>query len=203
MRAQDGGGILGRLARIDVAAGLLLMAVAAALWMQAAKLDPGVVANIGPGMMPRVFAGVLFAASAALAALGWLRRGGPSETLGFSLRGPLVVGAAIAAFAAFLRGAELGALELPQLGLAVIGPVTVVLAGYAAAEADFRELVALGLGLTAGCMALFGDFLGMQMPIAPRFLEEAVAPAALLRAAYLAEVVIALAAWRLLPKRPA
>ena len=196
----------GRFARIDVVAGLLLMAVAAAAWSQALRLDPGVMRNLGPGMVPRALAGLLFACSAALFVAGLLQPGARAERLRLVLRGPLVVGLAIVTFAATLRGVELGALAVPQFGLAVAGPLTIVIAGYGGFEADRRELLTLGFGLTALCMLLFGDWLGMALPTVPGVVEQALSrslsPETTLRAVAAFEAALAAAAWRFLPGSP-
>jgi len=198
----------GRFARIDVVAGLLLMAVAAAAWSQALRLDPGVMRNLGPGMVPRALAALLFACSAALFVAGLLQSGARAERLRLVLRGPLIVGLAIVTFAATLRGVELGALAIPQFGLAVAGPLTIVIAGHGGFEADRRELLTLGFGLTALCMLLFGDWLGMSLPTVPGLVEQALSrslsPETTLRAVAALEAALAAAVWRFLPGvRPA
>jgi hypothetical protein len=107
-------------------------------------------------------------------------------------------------FAATVRGVDLGAIGIPQLGLVVAGPLAVIIAGYASPEANLRDLCALGLGLTAGCMAVFNDALGMTMPVLPNNLEAAAAssiggPLAM-RIAYVGYAVLAILVVVLFPR---
>jgi hypothetical protein len=189
-----------RILRIDVVAGLLLMALAAALWREAARLDAGILRKPGPGMLPQALAILLLACAAALTLAGWLRRDARAETIAVAPRGPLVVGLAIAFFAAGLRGASVAGVELPQLGLALVGPLTVIIAGHAGAATRARELVVVGLGLTAFCIFVFVDLLGMPIPVLPGAVEaalpRALAPEIPMRVAAAAEAALAAAIWR-------
>lgn len=198
---------LARLGRIDAIAGLMIMLVAAAVWRQAAKLAPGVIANFGPGMLPQILVVILFIGGAALLLSGLAKSAMPGDMLRLAWRGPVLIFAAIVTFATCIRGVEWGGVSLPQLGLAVAGPLTVVMAGHARPRASWRNLTALGFGLTAMCMVLFGDILGMQIPIVPDFIEAAVPasldPVWILRVVALAFAALTVAILYLSPaKRP-
>jgi hypothetical protein len=170
--------VLARLGRVDAIAGLTIMLIAAAIWRQAAKLAPGVIANFGPGMLPQILVVILFAAGTVLLLMGLAKSAAPGDTLRLAWRGPVLIFAAILVFALCVRGVAWGGISLPQLGLAVAGPLTVLIAGHARPRASWRNLAALGFGLTALCMVLFGDMFGMQIPIVPEFIETAM-PASL------------------------
>jgi hypothetical protein len=78
-----------------------------------------------------------------------------------------MIGFAILVFALTIENAEFAGLALPRLGLALAGPLTVILTGYGVADADKWELGAIGFGLTGCCLALFNDALGMDIPLLP------------------------------------
>ena len=59
------------------------------------------------------------------------------------------------------------AFRLASLVLLGAGPLTVVIGGFASPEARLRENLALGLGLTAFAMLLFGDLLNLPIPMVP------------------------------------
>lgn len=138
-----------------VVGGLVLMALAAvALWMLAG-LNAGTLRAIGPAMLPRWLAIGLALCGAGIVLSGFRQTGDEANRV--PVRGPLVVIIAILLFAFTIR----------PFGLAFVGPVTLILAGYATAEARLRELVVMGCLLTAFCILLFGDMLNLPIPIFP------------------------------------
>lgn len=145
--------------------GLILVGLAALALYLTADLSQGTLRSMGPGMVPRALAVGLGLCGLALVGAGLVRPGHPLER--FSLRGPVVILLAIAAFALTIRPFALGGITTPGLGLLGAGPLTVLIGGYATAEARLRELLALGFGLTAFAMLLFGDLLNLPIPMFP------------------------------------
>lgn len=154
--------------RVDpqsVGGGLILLAIAAfALWAMR-SLDSGTLGSLGSGGLPRAAAILLAVAGVAVLARGLLSAG-PRITA-FSLRGPLVLLIAIAAFALTIKPMPIGGFTAPGLGLIVAGPLCVFIAGWATPEARWGELAILALALTAFCMVLFGDLLALPIPVFP------------------------------------
>jgi hypothetical protein len=154
----------------SLVSGLALMAVSIlALWLTS-DLPQGTLRAMGPAMLPRWLAIGLGLCGLALVVAAFLRDGEGHE--GLALRGPAVVVVAIMAFAAAVRGFSLGPLAVPSLGMAVAGPLAILIGGYATAEARLRELVVLALVLTAFCMILFGDLLNLPIPLFPQALAD-------------------------------
>lgn len=174
--------------RIDILAGAILAGIAAASLYQAAGLDMGTLRSLGPGLLPTILSSILLACGLALLAIGILKQDSAAEYFSAAFRGPALIGGAVLLFALTIEGTELGPFVMPRLGLAVIGPITLVLAGYGSVEARLRDLAAVGCGLTAFCLALFNDVLGMDIPVVPGALEapliNALGGDAVLRASY-------------------
>lgn len=121
-------------------------------------------------MLPRWLAVGVGLCGLALVVLAFLLDGDALER--WSLRGPAFVIAGIVAFGLTIRPFPLGSITTPGLGLIVAGPLAIIIGGLATAEARLRELVVLGLGLTAFCMVLFGDLLNLPIPMVPRALAD-------------------------------
>ncbi|BDG03892.1 tripartite tricarboxylate transporter TctB family protein [Anaeromyxobacter oryzae] len=137
----------------NLAAGFTLLVVAAiALWA-GAGLDAGRLRAMGPGMLPRALALLVGGAGALLVGSAFVKEGEPIGR--WRLRGPLLVTIAILAFAATIRTA----------GLAVAGPLVVVIGGAAAPDARPRELAVFAVLLTALCVGLFRYALGLPIPV--------------------------------------
>jgi len=154
----------------SVVSGFALLALAAlALWLSR-DLPSGTLRAIGPGLMPRWLAYGVGACGLALVAIGLVRTGTALER--WTFRGPVFVILAILAFALTIRPTPLGAISSPGLGLAFAGPLSILIAGYATPEARLRELLILGLALTAGSMLLFGDLLNLPIPLFPQALAD-------------------------------
>jgi putative tricarboxylic transport membrane protein len=137
----------------DFLAGTSLVALALfALW-GTADLDAGTRRSMGPAMMPRVVALAVGAVGVVLAVASVVKRG---DALGrWSWRGPLFVSLAIVAFALTIR----------TVGLAVAGPLVVVISGAASPETRPRELVIFAAVITAFCIALFRYALSLPVPV--------------------------------------
>ncbi|WP_105418364.1 MULTISPECIES: tripartite tricarboxylate transporter TctB family protein [Neorhizobium] len=138
---------------IDVAGGLCLIALASiALWLLR-DLPQGTLDNIGPAMLPRWMA-VGFGAIGIGMSVRGLRR--PGERLGkIGLRSPIFLAGAIVFFAATIN----------QVGLALAGPLTMVIAGLASSNTRWHELLLFSLVMTALSIALFRYTLNVQLPV--------------------------------------
>jgi hypothetical protein len=137
----------------DLLAGLSLVALALlALWA-GADLEMGSRRAVGPGALPRAVALLILGGGVVMSVAALVKRG---EPLGrWPLRGPLFVSLAIAAFALTIR----------SLGLAVAGPVVVLVSGAASPETRPMELVVLAVVMTAFCIGLFRYALGLPIPV--------------------------------------
>lgn len=137
----------------ELLAGASLVAVAAFALRATAGLDAGTLRALGPGMLPRAVATAVGALGLVIAARALVRRGPPLGA--WHLRGPLFVTLGVVAFALTIR----------SLGLAVAGPLVVVVSGFASPESRPRELVLFALAMTAACVGLFRYALGLPIPV--------------------------------------
>jgi hypothetical protein len=137
----------------DLLAGLALVLTAAVALWAGAGLENGTLRAVGPGMLPRAFALLVGAAGAGLAAASMFHDGEPLQR--WPLRAPLLLVLGVVAFALTIRAA----------GLAVAGPLVVLIGGSASSDSRPRELVVLAVVLTAACAALFRGALGLPIPI--------------------------------------
>jgi putative tricarboxylic transport membrane protein len=137
----------------DLLAGASLVAVAAFSLWAGRGLDSGTLRMMGPGMVPRAVA-VAVGGVGLLLVLMSLLKDGPS--LGrWPLRGPIVITLSVVAFALTIR----------TVGLAVAGPLVVIVGGAASPESRPRELVIFGLVMTALCIGLFRYLLSLPIPV--------------------------------------
>ena len=139
----------------DFTAGIFLVGLAAAIYWQSFDLTLGSMKQLGPGMMPRVLTVAIGVCGVALVVLSLLRDGPELER--WSLRGPLFVFVAVALFGLTVR----------PFGLAVAGPLVVVIGGLASRETRLIESAIFGVGMTAFCLLLFKFFLTLPIPVAP------------------------------------
>ncbi len=137
----------------DFLAGACLVALAIfALWASA-PLDTGTLRSLGPGMLPRTVAAGVGIAGLVIVVLSLVKGDAPLGR--WSLRGPVFVSLAVVAFALTIR----------TLGLAIAGPLVVVVGGAASAESRPRELVVFALVMTALCIGLFRYALSLPIPV--------------------------------------
>jgi putative tricarboxylic transport membrane protein len=139
----------------DAAAGVFLLAIAAfALW-QSSELPTGTLRQLGSGMIPHLLVVLLAICGSALIINACLAEGAGLER--WSLRGPvLILGAAI-----------LFAVSIRPLGLAVSGPVLILISGLASPDTKWRETFVFGIVMTAFCLGLFKLLLSLPIPVAP------------------------------------
>lgn len=139
----------------DAAAGLFLIAVAAVALWQGAVLSAGSLGQVGPGMLPRALAVATALCGVALVVQSFFADG---AGLGrWPLRGPLFV----------LGGAVAFGLAVRPLGLAVAGPMVVLISAMASHETRWIEALVFGAVMTTFCLLLFKVALGLPIPVAP------------------------------------
>ena len=139
----------------DAGAGLFLMALAVFAVWQSSDLTIGTLRQLGPGMLPRTLAYVTGLCGLIIFINAFLRDGAGLER--WSLRGPVFVLGAIIAFGLTVR----------PLGLAVAGPLVIVIAGFASRETRLVESLIFSVVITAFCLALFKYILTLPIPVAP------------------------------------
>jgi hypothetical protein len=150
----------------NLVAGVTLVALAAlALWLTS-ELSQGTLRSMGPSLLPDWLAIAVGLCGLILITIGFISDGSALDR--WSLRGPTLVILAIVAFAITIRPFSLGSMSIPGLGLAVAGPLAILIGGYATPEARLRDLLILALLLTPFCMILFGDLLNLPIPIFPQ-----------------------------------
>lgn len=148
-------GRMGIRAPQDLAAGVLLLAVAGfALW-QGAGLAAGTWSQLGPGMLPRTLAIVVGILGLALVVESMLSAGERLER--WSIRGPVLILGAAVAFGLTVR----------PLGLAVSGPLCMLIGAFASKETRWGEAIGFAAVMTVFCLGLFKWALGLPIPVAP------------------------------------
>jgi putative tricarboxylic transport membrane protein len=105
--------------------------------------------------MPRVLAAITGLCGLVMCASALAGRGAMMER--WSVRGIAFVLAGMVAFALTVR----------PLGLAVAGPLVVIVSAFATTEVRWREIILFGLALTAACIVLFKVLLRLPVPLAP------------------------------------
>lgn len=149
----------------DLAAGLFMILLAGIAMVMSWELPMGTLRQLGPGMLPKSFA-VICAFLGALLVLSSLRFEG--ETLsGWSWRGVFFVLGAACVFALCIRGFDIGPIHVPQLGLAVAGPLVILISGLAADDFRPKELVIFAVAMSTACALLFKYALSLPIPLAP------------------------------------
>jgi putative tricarboxylic transport membrane protein len=113
--------------------------------------------SFGPGTAPRLFAGVLLAFGAAIAAMGLMTDGKPLER--YAIRGPFWITVSIFVFATTVR----------PLGLIFATFVSFVISGAGSAETRWIENIIAGVVMTVLCVLLFVYLLALPFQLWPRF----------------------------------
>ncbi len=155
---------LNHLLNSNVVGGGLIVAVAVVAWSQSRTLNFGSTAEIGPGLFPVVLAYLLGALGLTMVLQGLLSKTSkfefPNST---SIRSINFILGAIMLFSFTIRGFGF----IPALGLIGATPLAVLVAGLAASETRWRQLIILAVGLTIFCAVLFRMLLGLPIPLAP------------------------------------
>lgn len=149
----------------DMAAGLFMVLLAGLALVLSSDLPLGTLRQIGPGMLPKSFA-VICAALGLMLCLSSLRFNG-EKLAGWSWRGVFFVLGGAVLFGLTIRGFDLGPIKVPQLGLVVSGPLVVLVAGCAAEDVKWRELIIFAVAMTTFCALLFKYALSLPIPLAP------------------------------------
>lgn len=153
-----------------VVSGLTLIALAVFAIYLVGDLPQGTLRAMGPAMLPRWLAIGVGLCGAALVVAGLVRQGHQLES--YTARGPIMIVIGVFSFAVTIRGFELGAIRIPQLGLIGAGPLAIFIGGFATPEVRWRELLIMAFALTSFCMVLFGDLLNLPIPLYPQWLAD-------------------------------
>jgi hypothetical protein len=167
-RAQPSGrGIIK--SQLDLAAGLLLVGIALVGIYGSLGLRFGQMTSVGPALMPRSVAVLVGVFGVGLVVTSFLSVGPRLER--WHLRGPFFVLGSVLLFAMTIRGSTLtfGSLKIaiPQLGLAIAGPLTVLFASLADRDTKWVEILIFTVFLTIACVGMFKFLLRLPIPILP------------------------------------
>jgi hypothetical protein len=152
-----------------MAGGAVLIAIAGFALFAARDLDFGSLAEIGPGLFPRVISLFIAGLGIVMLLLGMREtqsgEGEPLESWRFR---PLIgILGAIVLFGLVIRGVSLGPITVPALGLVCAAPLAMLFSGLADRQTRWRDLVILAVILTGVTVALFRFALGLSIPVAP------------------------------------
>lgn len=139
----------------DAAAGLFLIAIALVAVGGSLDLHAGTLNQMGPGMLPRAFSAILAFLGLCLI-IGSLRREGEGLDR-WHLRGPVFILGAAVLFGLIVRPA----------GLAVAGPLVVLVGAQADHHTKIAETAGFAVVMTLFCVGLFKFALGLPIPVAP------------------------------------
>ena len=139
----------------DLGAGLLLILVAAVGVLGTGDLSMSESGGIGPGLMPRGVSLLLGLVGIIVTLIGIASR---STRVRFgAVRGPVFVLGSVVLFAATVR----------PLGLAIAGPLAVVVAAMADPDSKPLEVLIFAAVMTVFCVGLFKFVLRLPIPLAP------------------------------------
>ncbi len=141
--------------RVDLLAGIVLLALAALIWQLNARFPVGTLRAMGPGYVPRMLAVALAAIGFGLAIHAWL--GEPRAMPAWRPRAAIVLALAMLAFG----------LLIERAGLIVATCVSVPLAALAGRDARPLELVVFTLAAAIVASVVFVWGLGQLIPIMP------------------------------------
>jgi len=137
----------------DLLAGASLIAMALfALWATSG-LGGGGIGSPGPGLLPRGVAVLVGLVGVLLVLASLVHPGARLER--WAVRGPVFISLAVIGFALTVR----------TPGLAVAGPLVVLVGGAATPEARLKELLLFALAITALCVGLFRFALHLPIPV--------------------------------------
>ena len=139
----------------EFAAGVFLILLAVVAAWQGTDLSVGTMRQLGPGMLPVILTTCTGLSGLVLLVLSFVHDGAPLERWG--LRGPLFVLGAIILFGLTIR----------PLGLAVAGPLVIIIGGFASKESRLIESVIFAVVMTVFCLLLFKVLLTLPIPVAP------------------------------------
>lgn len=140
---------------LDFGGGAFLLALAAVGYIGAFKLPFGHMSSIGSGLLPKSVAFLVAAFGLLMVLQSFFVVGDKLEAWG--IRGPVFVLGAVLVFAFTIR----------PLGLAVAGPLCVIVSGLASRETRPIEIVTFAVVMTAVCIGLFKFLLRLPIPVFP------------------------------------
>ena len=139
----------------DIGAGAFLLARAAVGYFGTQDLTATESGGIGPGLMPRGVAMLMAIVGVVVVLAGIATR---QDRVRFgSLRGPIFVLGSVVVFAATVR----------PLGLAIAGPIAVIIAALADPDSKPLEILVFAAVMTLFCVGLFKFVLRLPIPLAP------------------------------------
>jgi hypothetical protein len=162
-------------ARIDVIGGAVVILIAVLVWCGAIELDLGTITDFGAGAVPDALAVILFVSGVIVLVRGIAKPAEEADRFSCAVGPSAIVVIAVVLFGLFIRGGDFGVVSTPQLGLMIVGPLTVVIAGYATPDRRMAELLAVGFGLTAAVLVVFCDVLEVAIPVFPAFMRDVIA----------------------------
>ena len=133
--------------------GIVLLGFMLFVFWALADLSVGTLRSIGPAMLPRALAVGIGLCGAILLVGSFFANGESLE--GWSVRGPILIVAAIFAFALTIR----------SYGLLVAGPLAMIIGGFGTPEARLHEIVVFAVVVTLFCAGLFRYVLNLSIPI--------------------------------------
>ena len=136
----------------DVVAGIVVIVLAAIILHALSKISTTSYSTFSPALFPKVCTYSIAAGGLMLIARGFLREGPGLERM--PLRPVLLVTLAVVSFG----------LVTPVLGYAVSGLILMLIAGLAARDVKFRELVLVSVILIGASVVLFTYVLKLTMP---------------------------------------
>lgn len=137
----------------EFGAGLCLVGLAIFALYAGRELETGQLSSVGPGLLPRVAIALLGVFGVGFVIVGLVKDGEALER--WTLRAPLLITLGVVGFALTIR----------EYGLAVAGPLVVVVGGASTPEVRAKELVLFAIVGTGLCILLFRYLLGLPLPV--------------------------------------
>lgn len=138
----------------DIGAGLFLLATSAFGFAGAIDL-PSIWAGVGPGLMPKLVAGLIAVLGLLIMSFGFLPNAERLQR--WTVRGPVFVLGSVVVFAATVR----------TLGLTAAGPLTWIIAALGDRDSRLFETILFAILMTALCVGLFKMVLKLPIPLFP------------------------------------
>ena len=139
----------------DAAGGGLLVALSLFSLWQGAELASGSLGHVGPGLLPLALGACTGVCGLVLVVGAFWNDGAAIGR--WPWRGPVCVLGAAVAFGLAIR----------PLGLAVAGPLAVIIAALADRDTRWTETLIFTVAMTVFCIGLFRYGLSLPIPIAP------------------------------------